>query len=54
LILLKKEPKEWKEFIEALDNLDEMKRIREKTRTGQPLGTNDFIERLEGQLKRLF
>jgi hypothetical protein len=31
-----------------------MKGIREKTRTGRPLGTNDFIERLEGQLKRIF
>jgi putative transposase len=51
---IEKEPKEWKEFIEAPDNPDEIKGIREKTRTGRPLGTNDFIERLEGQLKRLF
>ena len=51
---IEQEPKSWKEFIEAPDNLDEMKGIREKTRTGRPLGTNDFIERLEGQLKRLF
>jgi len=51
---IEKEPKEWKEFIETPDNPDEMKGIREKTRTGRPLGTNDFIERLEGQLKRLF
>ncbi|MEA3453307.1 MAG: hypothetical protein U9R12_00080 [Candidatus Caldatribacteriota bacterium] len=51
---IKIEPKEWKEFIEAPDNPDEMEGIREKTRTGRPLGTNDFIERLEGQLKRLF
>ena len=51
---IEKEPKEWKEWIEAPDNLDEMKGIREKTRIGRPLGTNDFIERLEGQLKRLF
>jgi putative transposase len=48
------EPKGWKEFIEAPDNPDEMKGIREKTKTGRPLGTNDFVERLEGQLKRLF
>jgi len=47
-------PKGWKEFIEVPDNLDEMKAIRKKTRTGRPLGTNDFIERLEGQLKRIF
>ena len=51
---IEQEPKGWKEFIEAPDNPDEMKGIREKTRTGRPLGTNDFIERLEGQLKRLF
>jgi len=36
------------------DNFDEMKGIRERTRTGRPLGTEDFVERLEGQLKRLF
>ena len=51
---IEKEPKEWKEFIEAPDNPDEIKGIREKTRTGRPLGTDDFIEKLEGQLKRLF
>jgi len=28
--------------------------IREKTKTGRPLGPNDFIERLEGQIKRVF
>jgi len=47
-------PKGWKEFIKAPDNPDEMKGIREMTRTGRPLGTNDFVERIEGQLKRLF
>jgi hypothetical protein len=31
-----------------------MKGIREKTRTGRHLVTNDFVERLEGQLKRAF
>jgi len=51
---IEKEPKGWKEFIEAPDNPDEIKGIREKTRTGRPLGTDDFIERLEGQLKRFF
>jgi len=30
---IEQEPKEWKEWIEAPDNLDEMKGIREKTRT---------------------
>ena len=38
-------------ILEAPDEPDEMKRIREKTRTGRPLGTNDFTERLEGQLE---
>jgi len=51
---IEKEPKDWKEFIEAPDNPDEMDGIREKTRTGRPLGTDDYIERLEGQLKRFF
>ena len=51
---IEKNPKEWKEFIEAPDNPDEMEGIREKTRIGRPLGPNDFIERLEGQLKRVF
>jgi uncharacterized protein YdhG (YjbR/CyaY superfamily) len=51
---MEKEPKERKEFIEAPDNPDEIKEIREKTRAGRPLGPNDFIEKLEGQLKRLF
>jgi len=51
---IEKETKEWKEFIEEPDDPDEIKGIREKTRTGRPLGTNDFIERLERQLKRLF
>ena len=51
---IEKNPKEWKEFIEAPDNSDEIKGIREKTRIGRPLGSNDFIEKLEGQLKRFF
>jgi len=51
---IEKEQKVWKEFIDKSDNPEEMKGIREKTRTGRPLGTNDFIERLERQLKRLF
>jgi len=51
---IEKEPKEWKEFIEAPDNPNEMDGIREKTRTDRPLGSNDFTEKLEGQLKRVF
>ena len=45
---IEQEQKDWKEFIELPDDPDEMKGIREKTRTGRPLGTDDFIERLEG------
>jgi hypothetical protein len=41
-------PKSWKEFIEAPDKSDEMKGVREKTRTDRTLRTNDFVERLEG------
>jgi len=41
-------------LIEETGNPDEIKGIREKTRTDRPLVTNDFIERLEEQLKRLF
>ena len=51
---IEQKPKTWKEFIDKTDNSEEMKGIREKTRTGRPLGTNDFVERLEGQLKRVF
>jgi len=51
---IEQEPKAWNEWIEETDNPEEMKGVREKTRTGRPLGTNDFIERLEKQLKRLF
>jgi hypothetical protein len=51
---IEKEAKEWKEFIVTPDNHDEMKRIKGKTRIGRPLRTNDLVERLEGQLKRVF
>jgi len=51
---IKIESKEWKEWIEVPDNPAEMKGLRKKTRIGRPLGSNDFIERLEGQLKRFF
>ena len=51
---IEKGPKGWKGFIEVPDNLNEMKGIREKTRTGRPLGTDDFVKKLEGQLKRTF
>ncbi|MBL7069609.1 MAG: transposase [Candidatus Omnitrophica bacterium] len=44
--------KGWKEFIESPDNPDEVKQIRESTRKGRPLGSNDFVEKLEGKLNR--
>lgn len=36
------------------DNPDKMKGIREKIRKELPLGMDDFIKKLEGQLHRLF
>jgi len=51
---IEQEPKAWKELIDKTDNPDEIKGIREKTRTGQPLGRDVFIESLERQLKGLF
>jgi len=51
---MEQKPKTWKEWINKPDDPEEARGIREKTRTGRPLGTNDFIERLEGQLKRFF
>lgn len=44
--------KDWKKFIELSDNPDEIKQIRESTRKGRPLGSNDFVEKLEGKLNR--
>ena len=51
---IKQKPKTWKEWINEPDDFGGMRGIREKTRTGRPLGPNDFIEKLEGQLKRVF
>lgn len=45
--------KSWKEFIEMPDNLDDIKRIKKNTRKGRPLGTNEFVERLEKKLNRI-
>ncbi|OGW75606.1 MAG: hypothetical protein A2Z72_08625 [Omnitrophica bacterium RBG_13_46_9] len=44
--------KTWKKFIELSDDPNEIKQIREQTRKGRPLGTYDFVERLEEKLKR--
>ncbi|TET75560.1 MAG: hypothetical protein E3J56_00310 [Candidatus Aminicenantes bacterium] len=46
--------KEWKEWIDKTDNPEEIKGIRKKTRTSWYLGMDNFIKRLEGQLKRFF
>ena len=51
---IEKESKKWEEFIGAPDNPDKMKGIKEKTRADRPLETSDFVERLEGQLQRVF
>jgi len=45
--------KEWKKFIDLSDTQDEVRRIRENTRKGRPLGTDNFIEKLEKKLSRL-
>ena len=44
--------KDWKSFIESSDNPDEIRQIRENTRKGRPLGSGDFVEKLEGKLNR--
>jgi len=44
--------KGWKRFIELSDNPDETKQIRESTRKGRPLGSNDFVEKLEKRRNR--
>jgi len=45
--------KSWKEFIETPDDSNEIKQIRQQTRKGRVLGTNDFVERLEKKLKKV-
>lgn len=45
--------KDWKKFIELSDNPDEIKQIRESTRKGRPLGSSDFVEKLEVALNRI-
>ncbi len=46
-------PKEWKRFIDLSETTDEVRRIRESTRKGRPLGADSFIEVLEGKLNRV-
>ncbi len=50
---IEEKQKGWKEFIETFDNSNEIKRIRQQTRKGRPLGANDFVERLEKKLKKV-
>ncbi|MDD4295193.1 MAG: transposase [Candidatus Omnitrophica bacterium] len=46
------EQENWNKFIEISDNSCELKQIREQTRKGRPIGSADFVERLEKKLKR--
>ena len=50
---IEEDQKTWKKFIGISDDPDEIKQIREQTRKGRPLGTGDFVEKLEKNLKRL-
>ncbi len=43
---------DWKAFIGISDNLDKVMQIRQQTVRGRPLGDNNFIEKLEKELKR--
>jgi len=44
--------KDWKGFIEKLDNTEEVETIRNHTRRGRPLGETQFIKKLEKKLNR--
>jgi len=44
---IEEERKTWENFIKIPDNDDEVKDIREKTGKGRPLGSNNFVEKLE-------
>ncbi len=44
--------KDWKKFIDAYEDPDEIKRIREQTRKGRLLGADGFIEKMETKLSR--
>ena len=44
--------KDWKRFIEEPDDEEDVKRIREQTRRGRPLGRVQFIKELEKKLNR--
>ncbi len=44
--------KDWKRFIEEPDGVEEIKRIRDETRRGRPLGDDQFIKKLEKKLNR--
>ena len=44
---------DWREYLGADENIDIQQRIRECTRTGRPGGTDDFLNKLEGQTKRI-
>ena len=43
---------DWREYLDVNESIDMQKSIREYTRTGRPGGTDDFVSKLEGQIKR--
>jgi len=45
--------KEWREFVNMPDNVEEIKQIRGNTRKGRLLGDKNFIEKLEKKLNRI-
>ncbi|MCX5782349.1 MAG: transposase [Elusimicrobia bacterium] len=45
--------KTWRKFLELSDDPNEIRQIREQTRKGRPLGSTNFLDELEGKLKRV-
>ena len=45
--------KTWRRFIEQSEDPNEIRQIREQTRKGRPLGSSNFVDELEGKLKRV-
>jgi len=42
----------WKEFVEMSDNDSNIRQIKQSTKSGRPLGTGSFVEKLEKKLSR--
>ena len=48
-----KKGRDWQDFIEEHDCLQEIKEIRQQTIRGRPLGEGTFLKKLEKKLNRL-